>query len=608
MSQLRQVCILVLAAVATAPVNAQSTSAPAPAGATVSKASVSFPACNAVIDITKPPYSAKGDGKTDDTAAIQKALADTMGKHKIIYFPNGTYLVSSTIRWSKKDSAGGEAWGFNWLQGQSQSGAVIRLADGTFTDASKPASIMWCGGFGSADWFHNYIQNLTFDTGRGNPGAVGLQFYSNNSGALRDLSIVSQDGKGAIGLDLGFRDMNGPLLVSQVTIKGFAKGISTGGAVNSQTFEHISILDAGKVGLSNGGQCISVRGLRVEGAPQAVENRGLMAMVDSELIGSGPAAIANGKSRLLARNIHTRGFDAAITSQTEIAAPAGAEVKEYISHKGSSPFGAPVASLNLPVRETPTATWDAPATWAVVDAFGADPTGNRDSAEAIQKAIDSGAATVFFPGAYTVRSPVTVRGKVKRLLGSGNWIDYTAKSKPDLIIADGESPVVTVEHFNPINGGMEITTSRTVVLRSVQSRVTIKGKGDLFLEDFGSDDLRIDGNNVWARQLNVENQGTHVTNKGGTLWVLGYKTERGGTLVETIGGRSEVLGNFSYTTTAGKLAPMFVTTDAEVFAFFGEVCFGGDPFRTLVKETRQGQTRTVEAGKGSTAPYVSGRK
>ena len=24
---------------------------------------------------------------------------------------------------------------------------------------------MWCGGFGSADWFHNYVQGLTFSVG-----------------------------------------------------------------------------------------------------------------------------------------------------------------------------------------------------------------------------------------------------------------------------------------------------------------------------------------------------------------------------------------------------------------------------------------------------------
>ena len=62
---------------------------------------------------------------------------------------------------------------------------------------------------------------------------------------------------------------------------------------------------------------------------------------------------------------------------------------------------------------------------------------------------------------------------------------------------------------------------------------------------------------------------------------------------------------FSYTTTAGKLAPMLVTEDSSVFAFFGEVCFNGDPFTTLVRETRQNQTRTLSATNGHTVPYIA---
>ncbi len=34
-----------------------------------------------------------GDGKTDDTAAIQKAI-DT---HRVLYFPSGHYIVSDTL-------------------------------------------------------------------------------------------------------------------------------------------------------------------------------------------------------------------------------------------------------------------------------------------------------------------------------------------------------------------------------------------------------------------------------------------------------------------------------------------------------------------------------
>jgi hypothetical protein len=87
--------------------------------------------------------------------------------------------------------------------------------------------------------------------------------------------------------------------------------------------------------------------------------------------------------------------------------------------------------------------------------------------------------------------------------------------------------------------------------------------------------------------------------------VLGYKTERGGTLLHAKGGgRSEVFGTFSYTTTAGKLAPMFVTDDASAFAFFHEVCYTGDPFTVLIRESREGVTKEVKRGAGAVAPYV----
>ncbi len=215
---------------------------------------VAYPRCNMVIDITKPPYNAKGDGVHDDTDAIQRALSDMMGLHKLLYFPEGTYLISKTLNWSKQNSAGRDAWGKNFLCGQNVRKTVLRLKDGTCTDPKQPMSMMWCGGFGSADWFHNYVENITFDVGENNPGAIGLQFYSNNSGAVRNCRFRAGSNSGLIGLDLGHRDMNGPLLVRNCEVVGFELGIKTSHAVNGQTFEAINLLKQKRFGFDNEGK------------------------------------------------------------------------------------------------------------------------------------------------------------------------------------------------------------------------------------------------------------------------------------------------------------------------------------------------------------------
>ncbi len=587
---------------------------------------IAYPASHAVVDVTQAPYWAKGDGITDDTDAIQQALLDVMGKHKMLYFPNGTYLVSKTLNWSNRNSDGGAAWGFNFLQGQNAAKTVIRLKDATFTDPAQPASIMWCGGFGSADWFHNYVQDMTFDVGRDNPGAIGLQFYSNNSGAVRNCRFVAPDGSGLVGLDLAHRDMNGPLLVRNCEVIGYQRGISTARAVNGQTFEHITLVGQGQFGLDNEGQTISIRALRSENAIPAVRSYGNLCLLDAQLIGregaqQWPGIINYNGGRIFLRDIATTRYARAVGdvatpdwfAAVRIAGPdkpgsAGPTVREYCSHPTTRVLPSPAESLRLTIKEPPTIPEDDPQTWANVDDFGADPTGQADSSLAIQKAIDSGATTVFLPGFYALESTVVVRGNVRRLVGIAAMIDYHGKCKPDFRIVDGTSPFVSLEHFSHVHGGIEIDTARTIVFRSVSDADLISTEraagGELYFEDFVTHDLKLKNQRVWARQLNVENEGTHIVNEDSQLWVLGYKTERGGTLLETRGGgASEILGGFSYTTTAGKLAPMFVTDNASVFTFFNEVCFNGDPFETLIRETQGQSQATVKRGEGSTAPY-----
>jgi hypothetical protein len=590
-------------------------------------AEIVFPSCHQVVDVTAPPYSARGDGVTDDTEALQRAINENVGRQRLLYFPRGTYLVSSTLTWPKQID-GRENWGFTYLSGESRESTIIRLKDATFANTEKPGAIMWCGGFGSADWFHNYIENLTFDVGIDNPGSVGLQFYSNNSGAVRNCRFKAETGSGHTGLDLSHRDMNGPMIVRACEVIGFRRGIVTGHAVNGQVFENITLRGQKEVGFLNEGQSISIRRFISNNSVPAIMTYGMLCMVEAELTGHDdasqkPSIVNFNGGRIFLRDLTTVGYGRALSdvSYTPDSSAAyrvrgadrpgseGPDIAEYCSHSATHPFPSPLDSLRLPVKETPETPRDDSCSWANVDDFGADPMGKADSSNAIQRAIDSGATTVFLPGSYHLRKTVVIRGKVRRLVGLGGQINYGIGLNPDFRLDDGDAPIVFIEHLSHIHGGLEVDTNRSLVVRSVSDcdfTCTSKVDGaEWFFEDVVTHKLQLKRQKLWARQLNIENEGTHLSNDGGELWILGYKTERGGTLLDTReGGRSEVLGGFSYTTTAGKLAPMFVNTDASVWAFFNEVCYNGDPFQVLIKETRGNEIREVGRGAGGTWPYA----
>jgi hypothetical protein len=136
-------------------------------------------------------YGAEGDGVTDDTAAINKAIAadtpgtntgDYWGQVKIVYLPSGTYLISSPL--IKNNAAGSATYGMV-LVGQSQTTTTIKLAPGAagFQDPSHPQGMIHPTSDASAVWaplpgdgnaaYQNTIQDLTIDIGTGNAGAIG---------------------------------------------------------------------------------------------------------------------------------------------------------------------------------------------------------------------------------------------------------------------------------------------------------------------------------------------------------------------------------------------------------------------------------------------------
>ena len=573
--------------------------------ATTQTSTLTYPNDSGIVNVKNAPYNVKGDGVTDDTTAIQQAITDYEGTRQTIYLPNGTYLVSASLR-----CRNAYFYGNNNIRGQSRDGVVLRLKNNTFTNTASPVAVLYTGyngvpgGGSSADWFNVNVGSLTIDTGTGNPGAIGLQYYSNNIGAARDIVIRSGDGQGVIGLDLGFTDMNGPLLVKGVTVNGFQTGIRAGYTVNSQTLENITLQNQTQVGLTNGGQALSIRGLNSQNTVTAVSNGGFMTLVDSTCIGTGNASTNSAVTNtfhLFARNLTTSGYSKAVQNSGSTPSAVGSYVAEFVSSGVLSLFPSPAQSLNLPIHETPDAVQDAASTWANVRNFRQ--IGDPDDTLGIQRAIDSGATTVYFPaqGYYYISQTILIRGNVRRLVGMFNQgIDSSVT--PAFRLVEGNYPVVTFEQFNNINN-IENASTRTLVLKDGFTGGSATGTGSVFLENIGGV-WTFGAQNVWARQLNSEPQGTHCTNNGGNLWILGYKTERGGALVDTgAGGKTEILGGLCYTTTAGTLAPMFVNNESSLSVSLGEVCYSSDPFTVLVSETRYGTTKTLNRGG---APYYIG--
>jgi Pectate lyase superfamily protein/F5/8 type C domain len=573
-----------------------------------------WPLASGVVDVTKAPYFAKGDGQTDDTKALQQAILDHEGTRRTIYLREGTYLISAPLKFSENSSTNRNGlFGRNTLRGENIQDTVIRLKDATLTDASKPQAVLATGYISffaenreqtSGDWFHNNVSDLTIDIGRGNPGAKGMEFFSNNTGSVRNVQIISRDGQGRIGLDLGHQDKNGPLLVKGLVVKGFEVGVRAGFTVNSLTFESLRLVGQTVSAFDNDGQSISVKGLATFGQVPGLRNRyGTVALINATFSGSGraasEAAITNGEN-LFARNVRSTGFAQTIKNNYGSSANVVGNIAgDYVSSGAAlTLFGGQTDSLNLNIQDTPTFEDDSADAWRNVRDFRL--TTEDNDAPAFQRAIDSGARDVYLPtdARIVLKSDVFVRGRVEII--HGMQANVIATSGVKIRVTDAlESRIVMAEQFYVVaadNSPLFVneSTKRFVLLDS-EAGVRGAGSGAIFMENV-TGKFEFGNHKTWARQVNSEPSGVKISNKGGSLWVLGLKTERAGTLVATSdGGATEIIGGLCYTTTAGT-DPMFTVDNASLSATIGEIAYNNPPYSVLVRETRAGVTRELLRG------------
>ena len=214
-----------------------------------------YPAdCTSIIDVTKPPYNADNTGKEDCTKIICQIIDDVLGEYekrfyetdakleamedpnalisfeirkvdgrknvifpeelppsKIIYFPKGTYLVSDTLSYSMEEFR-------NFLSslrhlemnaqlrfmGENMDETVIKLKDNCkgFEHGQDRPVICFLQGEASNIAMTNMLENITINVGKGNPGATGVRYFANNTGAVRNVRIISEDFRGNTGFSV----------------------------------------------------------------------------------------------------------------------------------------------------------------------------------------------------------------------------------------------------------------------------------------------------------------------------------------------------------------------------------------------------------------------
>lgn len=542
-----------------------------------------FPA-DAVINITLPPYNAVPDDGKDDTAAIQKAITDNVETGRSIYFPAGTYDVSDSLV-TKNDKG-------HWVphvtfQGQNRDKTILKLKNNTpgFTDSAKPKGVimtgsMWnkgdAGDGGGNKAFRNNVFDLTVDTGSGNSGAIGIDYAVSNIGAIQNVLIKSGDGKGAAGISMR-RKIPGPGLIKNVTIIGFDYGIDYSDIEYGMTLENVTLKDQNQAGIRLENNLLHIRKLAsLNRVPAIIVTgaSGVLTMVDSELSGGNPDNYAiDCIGNLMLRNVSIKGYRTKPVRWrgNDFNLVDSSQVKPELP--GSKP--AELKPL-LKIEETPD-FWNANlADWIAV---GKRKEGEKDDTAAMQRALDSGKSTIYFPNnrLYFLSDTLVVRGKVKHVLGMGSEINLGSAKEPFSNIANPrpliridrtDAEIVTFENmfFNAQYPGeviFENNSPRTVVIRHCSGwigttgqrhsyRNTPKATGKLFVEDVFMPGWQFTGQQVWTRQFNPENNcgdGSYpqVENIGGKLWVLGFKTEGPAPFISTsAGGTTELLGAYNY--------------------------------------------------------------
>ena len=496
-----------------------------------------------------------------------------------LYFPHGCYLL--THPWIGYGN-------YITMKGTGSQDSFFRLktASPQFA-AGQPSQTGWFNFAvlaGSASQFNEFLFDLGFQQGAGNPVAEDMKWVNNNTGTMKNVQFYVDDSVNYDTVGLGHSE-SGPTLLKNIAVYGGNYGFFLAQDRYLITADQVT-LEAqqvdGMFGTANGNHLSIQHLLMDEFVPaMVITARQTASILDSELFYSGGSTVAGvtiaSTGNIHWRNLTSTGYTPAIadTSTGTLVnenAPLNMEgwsgTAQSIFDSGSTP-----SSLFLPSPETPLGT-AASSTWVEL---GQDPanwcttiTGTSGThlyfyaPPAVYNSATGGAN-------YSCTIPDTVDyinigyGQTSQAQATSLFFTWTiAGIASTPLIVDGP----LYQAFTFIHTG-----TRTLVLKDGTSYYQPSpGAGSVFFEDMGLGTQRVAGVNsglgvieypgptfyssqtVVARQLDIET-GIQTDNttapkwqcQGCTMWVLGYKTEQNSPIgILSAGAKVELWGTFWY--------------------------------------------------------------
>ncbi len=552
-----------------------------------------------IIDV-KRDFGAKGDGKTDDTEALKAAIRKGIGidgeqrQRQMVYLPAGTYLVSEPLKARVNDEPDGKGgWSDGWraglfICGENRDTTIIRLKDNcpgfqkeniggkkgeyvsgvpvlsTGSTAQGSHGFNRTGGFGN-EAFENTLMNFTVDTGKGNPGASGVDCLISNRGTMEDITVRSGDGQGVTGL-VQTRIWPGPGLLKNITVLGFDFGLAQRSMDCSMTYENITFRGQNKIAVHGiGSAFMTMRRFDIEGGAQPYVfegNNAIITILDSTATwtgkGKAPAAI-QAEGYLTLKDVSAKGYSAMVAplgkpkgGNHNLPIPANGTIDFFTAKEPTRALPGSNEIPDLPIKETPRFHHSDFSKYANPRDFEK---GSRTAG--IQEAIDSGAEIIYFPhGDYVIEEMVIIRGAVRKFIGTEADIRWLGKNpgREDFLAAfrldNTESGEVFFEHLKFDRLGVLHNSDDTFVARKCNLTYsnTINGTGDAFFEDGMFRIRAMFPQNIWARQYNSEfGEVPQLTLRHVNAWLLGMKVEGHQQAVLNLGSVTEIWGLYSMT-------------------------------------------------------------